>query len=703
MTSLAAGAAGRTAGMPAWSRRLRAWLAATLLAERERWVLWLPVGLGAGIAGYFVLPAEPGWWIGPLALAVTALLAVVLWRRPPAALAMLAAATVAAGFAAAQWRAGDVAAPVLEREVRAGLAGRVVSIEPDDGGRRLVIAVERIGRLPAAALPRLVRVTTGAEPPLDAGDRIDVFAALRPPPAPAAPGAYDFQRRAWFEGIGGVGFTMGRPKLVERAAASGPALWLDDLRTTVHARIVAAVPGAAGAVASALITGLRGAIPEETVVAMRDSGLAHLLAISGLHLGLVAGLVFLVVRGGLALVPAVALRRPIKKWAAVAALIAGAAYLLLAGAPVPTQRAWLMLALVCAAVLADRAAISMRLVAWAATAILLLRPESLLGASFQMSFAAVVALVAAWEALGARFVRGGDAGPLLRLARYAGGVALTSLVAGLATTPFALYHFDRLVLYGLAANMVAVPVTAMWIMPLGIAALLLMPFGGEALTLVPMGWGIDVVRVTAAAVAGWPGAVALVPAMPVWGLGIIALGGLWLVLWTRRWRFGGIAVAAAGLATVFLTDPADVLVDGDGGLMAVRAADGGYHVSGRRDAFTRDVWLRRAGSAAWTPFPRGTSHDGRLTCDGEGCLYTAADGTVVALVSSGTALAEDCRVAAVVVATVAVRGRCPSAVAVIDRRDLWREGGHAVWLGGPLRIETVNGGRGDRPWVSPGR
>jgi len=681
----------------------------TLLAERDRWVLWLPVGLGSGVALYFGLPVEPVAWSGAVALAV-AILVAALWRRnPPAMLAALAVATMAAGFAAAQWRAAAVAAPVMTQEMRGTLVGRIVAVEPTERGRRIIVVAESFARLRPDELPARVRVTLGAEPPLAAGDRVRAPAMLRPPPAPAAPGAVDFQRMAWFEGIGGVGFALGRAEVIEPGEDGGAgarfAAWLDALRGDLHARVVAVVPGAAGAVASALLTGIRGDIPEAADEAMRDSGLAHLLSISGLHMSLVAGTVFLLVRGGLALIPAVALRHPIKKWAALAALLAAGFYTLLAGAPVPTQRAFVTVAVVAVAVLVDRTAISLRVVGWAAAAILLLRPDSLLGASFQMSFAAVVALVAVWETWGRHLATRGDTGLAARAAAYVFGIAMTSLVAGLATTPYALYHFDRLVHYGIAANMVAVPLTAVWIMPLGLAALLLMPFGLEAVALVPMGWGVEAVLQTAAIVAAWPGAVALVPAMPDWALGAVTLGGLWLALWRRPWRLAGLAPVVAGLASLAFAVPPDVLASEDGRLLAVRAADGGYHVSsGRRGAFMREMWLRRAGSEDWETFPAGASADGRLVCDAEGCLYRTAAGEIVALAWETAAMAEDCRLATIVVAIVPVRRRCPSARLVIDSRDLRRDGGHALWLrpDGP-RVATVDGERGARPWVSSGR
>jgi competence protein ComEC len=455
----------------------------------------------------------------------------------------------------------------------------------------------------------------------------------------------------------------------------------------------------------ALITGERGAVPEDVTQAMRDSGLAHLLAISGLHLGLVAGFVFLLVRGGLALVPAIALRRPIKKWAAAAAIVAAFGYLLLAGAPVPTQRAFVMTGLVLLAVMIDRVGVSMRLVGWAALVVLVLQPEALPGPSFQMSFAAVIALVAAYEIIGNRFrPLVGQAGPIRRLALYFVGIALTSLVAGLATAPFALFHFDRLALYGLAANMVAVPIAALWVMPCAVAALLLMPLGLEFAALMPMGWGLDAIVVVAETVAAWPGAIQRIPQLPLAGLLLIVAGGLWLTIWQRRWRLIGVPAIVAGLATAGLVRSPDILVTGDGRLMAFRAGDTLYVSSAQVQPFVREVWVHRTGVAHWTTFEAAARGEGTVPvgCDPLGCV-ARIDGRTVAFVRDPRAFDDDCRTAEIVLASIPVRAACRGPRTVIDRFDLWRAGAHALWLeagkGGVATVRTVNRTRGDRPWV----
>ena len=621
---------------------LREWPAALvglLDAERERWALWLPVGLGIGVIGYFGLTAEPPWWLGAAALTAivgaAGLVALALPSRR-GLVGALVLGSLAAGFAVAQARTAWVAAPVLERKIGpVGLRGRVAGIERLPKGLRLVLEAARIDGLDPERTPARVRVRLSASQgaAVEIGAWVELRAVLRPPPPPAAPGAFDFQRHAYFLRLGGVGFAVAAARRVAppgepRAGAFGSwRLALAGLRIDTADRIRAALDGPAGTVAAALMTGDRRAIPKHVLADMRDSGLAHLLAISGLHIGLVAGILFFGLRAGLALVPKLALRYPIKKWAA-AALVGAFGYVLISGATVPTQRAFLMVCVVLLAVMVDRTAISMRLVAWAALIVLAMAPDSLLGPSFQMSFAAVIALVAAYEVLRGRFSAWrAEAGMLRRAGLYFAGVGITTIVAMAATAPSAVYHFNRFAEYGLAANLTAVPLTALWIMPWAMAAFCLMPVGLETLALTPMGWGIEAVIAIARTVAGWPGAVRLVPAMPAAGLALVAIGGLWLCLWQGRWRLLGAAAVALGLSGLALTRPPDTLVAADGKLMAVRVPDGGLAFSpGRGSRFTREMWLRRAGQSEPRPWPRqGSSADGALSCDGLACIYRTAD------------------------------------------------------------------------------
>jgi competence protein ComEC len=687
-------------------------MAATAAAERDRWGLWLPVAFGAGIAWYFSLMHEPPVWAGGAGALAAAGLAILGRRHTGVLLAGIAGLAIAAGFATAQMRTAMVAAPVLEQPLSyAGILARVLEVETRPPGRRVLLDEVRIDGLDAARTPTRIRVSLrGQEPPIAPGDWLRLRATLRPPPEPAAPGAFDFARQAYFRQFGAVGFARGPVSIAVPESAPPEVtpwqawqLWWASLRQSLSARIQTALPGRAGAVATALMTGDQGAISATDLADMRDSGLAHLLAISGMNVGLVAGLLYFAVRAVLALVPWLALRAPIRKWAAASGALGAFAYLMLTGATVPTQRAVLMISLALLAVILDRTAFSPRMVAWAAIAVMAVMPEALLSASFQMSFAAVFALIAGYEALRDRGTRiFGARGPVVRAAAYVGGVALSSLIAGLATAPYAVYHFNRIAWYGLAANMVAVPLNALWIMPWVVVAFILMPIGAERLALVPMGWGIESILATAHEVAAWPGAISLVAAMPAGGLALLTLGGFWLCLWRRPWRLAGIVPMVLGALTVAGNPPPDVLASGDGRLFAIRTPEGEMLLSsGRVRRFDAEIWARQAGEAEPETWPRsGTAADGRLRCDPLGCIYRARD-QVVALVQDGRALDEDCAAATVVISREPIRGRtCAGTPLVIDRFDLWREGGHAVWLSSDgVRVQTVADWRGKRPWV----
>jgi competence protein ComEC len=703
-TALSAAVASISVVAGAALARARRPLSRAFAAERERWILWLPVALGLGIGLYFELAVEPQSAIAGLAPAAGLLFAVAA-RRHPGAFALAAGVLAAAlGFAVAKLHTDWAKAPVLaERLGPVTVKGRILEAEPTHKGLRIVLKPAAAGSLAPDRLPLRARLTLhDVEGGYTAGDEIAVRAILLPPPPPASPGAYDFQRQAYFQRIGAVGFALDEPEILKRAGDGGFSFseWLERLRQGITERIVAQLPSPTGALAAAQITGHRYTIPPEVMGAWQDSGLAHLIAISGMNIAIVAGIVFFAVRALLALVPWLALRIPTKKWAAVAALAVTLVYLLISGAAVPTQRAYLMFAAVMAAVLIDREALSMRLVAWAAAAILLIAPEGLLGPSFQMSFAAVVALIACYERWVARKPELEPPGAARRWLRGFVALALTSLVAGLATAPFGMHSFNRFTVYGLVANMIAVPATDLWVMPWALVAMLAMPFGLEAWPLAAMGWGVDLVHAVARTVAGWPGAVVPTTVMPGTGLLVFALGGLWLAIWQRRWRWLGAPVMAAGLLSMLLVRPPDLLISGDGKSVAARAADGALHLaSPDARGFVADTWWRRDGAAGFKPWPRhGASADGRLRCDALGCVYAIA-GARIAIARDPAALTEDCA-AALVVAPALSRTGCRNA-RVIDRRSLMTRGAHAVWIeGSALRVADDRSERGERPWVN---
>jgi competence protein ComEC len=681
-------------------------LARSFHAERERWALWLPVALAGGIALYFALPFEPSYALAA-GLGTGGLLAgAVAASSPQTALRVVLslAAALSIGIAAAKIRTEHVAAPaLLHRLGPVTVDGRVEDAQVHGKNMRITLTVAHIDRL--ADAPRQVRVTIkkGGEA-LQPGDWVRVKAVLLPPPQPTLPGAYDFARAAYYEEIGAVGYTYGGP--VPIAAPRAPTwrermrLGVEHLRWRMTQRIHSVLPGSTGSIAAALITGDRGGISEEDDQSLRDAGLAHVLAIAGLHMALVGLGLFWAVRAMLALFPRIALVYPIKKWAAAAALGGAAFYLIISGGAPATLRAFIMLATMLTAILFDRPALSMRSLALAATIILLMEPECLIGPSFQMSFAAVAGLIAVaeWEQARAAERAEYSALPLPGVRRYLRGIATTSLVGSIATMPYAAFHFDRATHYAVLGNLGAMPIMGFVVMPCAALAVILMPFGLDAIPLHVMGWGIDAMLAVGSWVSHLPGAVSVVAAWPVSALLLLSFGGLWTALWRGAWRWLGAIPALAGVVIVFLVRPPDILISRDAGMIALRTSDGMLKLlAAPSDEYSAADWLKRDGDARTADEAVATSKDG-VACDAMGCVGHAPNGMTLAAPVRADALADDCAMASIVVSRVPTRHRCVGPKLVIDRFDVARNGAYAIWLGRDMTVRTVKNERGDRPW-----
>lgn len=577
----------------------------------DRHFLWTPVAFGLGAAAYLETRIEPAAW----ALAGLAILLGSAWwvgRRwnAPAmvVIALSLAASGAAGTLAAKLRSDRVAAPVItgERVVRR-LEGFVVDVvSPGAGGQRLVIAPVSISGLAPDQTPRRVRVTIGENATPAPGQAIRVRAMLGPPPPPAAPGAYDFARDAWFDSIGGVGFTIGQIDIV---GLDPPpirlrlAMAVNAFRWSLAQRLFAQMGPTSGGVGAAMVTGHEAWITETQTEVMRSSGLAHILSISGLHMAIVGGFVFVAVRLGVAAWPWLALRAPGKKIAASAGLVAVIGYLVVSGAPPPAERAAITASVAFLAILFDRRAITLHGLALAALLILLLNPETAGEPGFQMSFAATAALVALAEAW-PRPVREISTpwwirAPQAMVTWLAASVA-ASLVAGLATAPFAMQHFNQVAVWGLPANLVVAPLSSFVIMPFLAIGAVLEPVGLGEPFLALAGWGVDAMLAVANAFASAHGAQRVVASAPSQILVVAFLGLMILCLWKGRLRWIG-APLALSVALWPKPAPPDAWIAADGATAAVRSGDAAVLLRTDAKRFGAELWARRRGlePAAW--------------------------------------------------------------------------------------------------------
>lgn len=623
-------------------------------ADSSRLALWAPVALGAGSVLYLTTPLEPP---GYLALAAMALAAAVAALRPSFRTAALAALWIVAGFGAAQLRVWRADAPVLQKEMRyATVEGRIRSIDESQKQRRIVIDVSAISGLNAESTPKRVRLSwRGAEFRFNPGQTITINASLSPPPRPVTPGGYDFSRQLYFDRIGAVGFAFsGGAEVVGRGegAAARLSAAVESIRVNLSRRIVGDGTSDARAIVAAVVTGKRGGISEDARDAFRDSGLAHLLSISGLHMGLATGIIFFFVRAALALIERIALYHDTKKIAAIAALLSGFAYLFVSGAGWPAQRAFIMSSIFFFAILVDRRALSLRNISIAAVIIILIAPESVLHPGFQMSFAAVTALIAFYEWASARENPDRSFSAFARFKRYMLGIVFTDTIAAGATAPYSLYHFSRAANFGLAANLISIPLMAFWVMPTAIMAIAFIPLGGDEIFWRLSAAGVDVMLAAANWTRHLPHAVTVFPSWPPASLGILTIGGLWFCLMRQNWRFAGLTAVPVGALLITMAphpqifvsesgDNAGVILDVEGGHRAFAVYDL------RRAKFDSEIWMEEAG------FDVAKARPSRLRdlapCDSQGCLIASEDKTV-AISNDDSGLADDCARADLVIA-----------------------------------------------------
>ena len=718
---------GGVATSPAWAAgrrgaaaaRLPGWSLARALArewEERRFFLWLPVAAGAGVLLYLSADREPSLW-PPALLAAAALAAAVGLRRHPvpggAALAVLA---LAGGFLCGEIRARAVATPMLDRIRIATLAGTVEEVDLRASGARILLSVETAEGLSPEATPRRVRLTLRRPGGVAAGDRVRVLARLLPPARAALPGGYDFARDAFFSGIGAVGSVLGSVAPLPEADPGGLGARLhravDRARNALALRVDAVAGGDdTGAIAAAMVTGKRDLLSAAGREVIREAGIFHIITIAGVQMTLVAGLLFGLARRLLALSPTLALHRPIKAWAAGFAILGATAYDLGTGGRVGTQRAFFMTVIVLGAVLAGRRAMTMRNLALAALLVIAIEPEQIAGASFQLSFAAVAALIAVQEA------RARAAPPDLfaepapraappppwrgRLVRAAEGLLhllTATLFATLATASFMAAEFHELSPYVFVGNPLTLAMIELFAVPGALLGTALYPLGLDAPVWIWVAWGIRIVLGVARILGAAPLSTVPLRDFAPWALPCLSLGLLSAVIWrSLPLRLTALPLLALGLAGAALGPRDDLFVAPGGDALALRAPDGRLGMLGRAGAFTAEQWLRADGDARDAGAPGALALPGRR-CDRLGCVAPLPGGGFVSLVTDAQAFAEDCRRARVVVTPLVAPEPCAAPV-VLDRLSLAASGAVALRRrdGGWSRRDARASGE-DRPW-----
>lgn len=654
-------------------------LAILLGAEAERLPLVWPLWFAGGVGLYFVLDDEPPIWLAGFSGGIGLLLLIARHRLRGAS----AVGLFLTGFALAIARCFVIATPMLTVPAASALhAGTVLQLDHLSYGTRLVLRLEDDLKVRVTAPKDLLPAA------LAVGDRLEAPIRLAPITAPFTPGGYDLQRQLYFQGIGAVGWIEGAARHEPQVAMSWQVT-LERFRADLQRAIHQALPEREAAVAAALVVGEQGAIADEDAKAMRTAGLSHLLSISGLHIGLVAWLFLGGLSAVLTLVPALVLRWPARKIAAYPALAAIFFYALLAGWDIPVQRSFLMYALVLLALMADRDPWSLRSVALAAFAVLVVTPEALLSPGFQMSFAAVLVLIAGWERVQPRLLALREAGgwPYVASSWLLGTVA-SSLLATLATTPFALHHFQQPSPYGILANMIAIPLSGLVIMPAAVLAVFGMMVGWAEPGFALLGWGIELLLGLAAWVASLPGANLLLPALPTGPLLLIVAGGIWLALSVTHLRWAGAGAIALGL-TLYTQVPKPLAMVSANGRAIAMVGEGHLRVVGvGGTSIQARAWGERALTRSIDP----------VSC-GPVCLLKA-EGFTLALVRAARGVPQACQDADIVLTLVPLRQPCPGPSLVRDLYDAERDGAVTIYReGAGFRLDRDSDHRGRRPWV----
>jgi len=669
---------------------------------------WSVVLLSIGIGLYFTLSIEGSSGIVAVSLALAAITWLYSQNTPKFHSLVAILLVIIIGYAVAFYRTHAVKTALLPTEPRSYELSMMVKRASPTQSNRIHYSgpLLSLSRIAPQKMPKQIRLRAPDQGPLFVyGDVICGKAIMARPRGPLRPGGYDFGWSLWFKQIGGTGFTISQLKLCNTSIKYEQSKldhFIATLRSFISQRLDQGLTGRERALAGALILGDRGRIEKQDIEALRKAGLGHLLAISGLHMAAFAGTLFFLIRAGLALFPSLAQAQPIKKWAALAALIGASVYFLISGQSIPTQRAVLMISMIMLAILVERPAITLRNVVLAAILILLFRPESLLSPGFQMSFAAVTALIVAYEIhlKKAPFTKIQETVPQLVWFKpfyYMLGIWFTSLIATLATAPYSIYHFHQISYMGPLGNMLAIPLFTVLLMPLAVLSLCLMPFGLEGPILEALAIVIDMLLATAHWTASFDPAIIQIGQINPRAVILITLGAILAIFAPGRNKLLALPLVIIAVITAKPNQRPDIYIDDKGDVMAVRGADQKlYAPDGRKGAFVLSNWLKADGD-------NRTSADVRqnavIACDEAACSGQVK-GLTVTLLKNIQALEEECNRADILIYKRTIFRPCKNPQLKLTKIELTKGGAHAVYINkGKIRVERANQHRQNRIWA----
>ena len=667
-------------------------------AEAPRHFLWLPVVFAIGIAIYYHLPMEPAPEVLP-ALSL-GLLGLMLGLRKRALPLMFALFMISLGATWTQIRTEEHAPVVLKEGLSPRpVMGVVRDIERTEHGVRLLLDQVSVDDLSPAMTPTQIRLSVrlkkGAEFALPhVGDAIAMRAGLLPPMGPALPNGFDFARYFSFRDIGAVGYGLPPWRILAPETHPGLMNRFWTWRTQMTDDIVKQLGPGTGGVAAGFITGDARAISDTDFTALRASNLYHIIAISGEHMVVIAGVIFLILRTLLLLMPArISLRPEGKPVIAIITLVLVTIYLFVTGLPMSAVRAYFMIALVLLAVILRRQVDPMRSLALTAFIMIVNDPASLLDPGFQLSFAATLALIALIEVRLMRPVPALERGRVRRLFYHVVSLLLVSFVAECATEPLVISMFNNVSPYGIFANSLATPLVSFFLMPLVALFFVLLPFGLKHLALVLMSYGIEALMGLGRWVAGFPHAQLFCPSLPGWGLALFTFGLVWTCLWQTRVRRYGLIACVLGVLSLLTVSPPDMLVGGSLKQIAFDDGENGMVLArGRATSMLPELWANGMG---YTMLEQADEPQWR--CDGLGCLARVKSITV-AFPHDIAALEEDCQQANVIFTSTTAT--CTTGALVVDPKRLAGSSVTALWVkkDGHVHLETSAQWQGQRPW-----